>query len=306
MIYWISGGTGSLGTHLTKKLLGMSDTEKIIIFSRDEYKQRHMMDDIKDKRVVYEVGDVRDRSRVSECMYTHEPNYVIHAAALKHVPVGEEKPTETVKTNIFGTMNVIDACKKNKVKKAILISTDKGCHPVNLYGATKMVGEKLFIAANQNSKTLFACVRYGNVIGSRGSVIETILVKKPKTLTITNGKMTRFWLTLDMAVNLVLLAIEKAKPGEIFVPKARAMSVVKMFKALAPDTELVVTGMRPGEKLHESMINRDESIHTKEFKDHFVIEPELFGVEYSDLAWEYTSENCLQLTEEEFLKMVYE
>lgn len=262
------------------------------------------MSDFKDNRIIFEVGDIRDGRRLNEAMYNTKPDIVIHTAAMKHVPVGEDRPEETVKTNILGTMNVTTACKKAKVSKCILTSTDKGCHPVNLYGATKLVGEKLFIGAHFKSPTTFACVRYGNVIGSRGSIIETILKDKPKKLQITDSRMTRFWLTLDQAVNLIFLAIEQAKAGEIFVPKAKAMSVYKMFKILAPDTELILTGVRPGEKLHESLISKDESIHTKEYPHYFVIEPELMGVKYSDNVFEYTSENAPQLTEEEFLRMV--
>jgi len=295
--YLITGGTGSLGTHLAKKLI--KEGENVTIFSRDEYKQRKMLREVKAR---YIVGDVRDP--ISTIKAFKDIDVVIHTAALKHVPVGEEQPEETIMTNVFGTTNVIHACKVNNVKKCILISTDKGSHPTTLYGATKMVAEKLFISANQQSQTTFSCVRYGNVIGSRGSVIETILIDKPKKLTITDNRMTRFWITLDQACNLIFLALDKMKGGEVFIPKIPSMSVVNMFKALAPDTKLTVTGMRPGEKLHEALINKDESIHTKEYDDHYVIEPELFGITYSDRIFEYTSENAKRLTKEEFLKLI--
>jgi len=289
----ISGGTGSLGTHLAKRL------EDVTILSRDEYKQRKMMSEVK---AHYIVGDVRDKDVLIKAF--RGIDVVIHTAAMKHVPVGEEQPEETIMTNVIGTMNVINACKVNNVKKCILTSTDKGCHPVNLYGATKLCGEKLMTAANQNSECKFASVRYGNVIGSRGSIIETILKDKPKELNVTDERMTRYWLTLDQACNLIFRALEEMKGGEVFIPKIPSMRIVDMFKALAPDIKLNVTGMRPGEKLHESLISKDESIHTKEYQYHYVIEPELLGVTYTDRIFEYTSENAKRLTKEEFLKMI--
>lgn len=301
MKYLITGGTGSLGNHLAKKLI--KDGHEVVIFSRDEYKQRHMMDSVS---ATYMVGDVRNYESIEWAC--KKVDIVVHAAAMKHVPVGEEQPRETILTNVIGTMNVIDACKKNNVQKCILTATDKACHPINLYGATKACGEKLMIAANQDSKCKFASVRYGNVIGSRGSIIEKIVKDKPKELKITDKRMTRFWLTLDQACNLIYLAIKKMKGGEIYVPQIPSMSVYKMFKALAPDTKLIITGMRPGEKIHESLINKDESTHTKEYTseygDYFVIYPELFGAKYSDRIFEYTSENARRIKKEEFLKMI--
>ena len=293
MRYLISGGTGSLGTHLAKRL------EDVTILSRDEYKQRKMMSEVK---AHYIVGDVRDKDVLINAF--RGIDVVIHTAAMKHVPVGEEQPEETIMTNVIGTINVINACKVNNVKKCILTSTDKGCHPVNLYGATKLCGEKLMTAANQDSECKFASVRYGNVIGSRGSIIETILKDKPKELNVTDERMTRYWITLDQACDLIFRALEEMKGGEVFIPKIPSMRIVDMFKALAPDIKLNVTGMRPGEKLHESLISKDESIHTKEYQYHFVIEPELFGVTYTDRIFEYTSENAKRLTKEEFLRLV--
>jgi UDP-N-acetylglucosamine 4,6-dehydratase/5-epimerase len=294
----ITGGTGSLGTYLTKKYL--KDNE-VVIFSRDEFKQRSMMFDLKSDKVKFIVGDVRDYNSIRDAMKGID--IVIHTAALKHVPVGEEQPEEVIKTNILGTLNVVRACKENGVKKAILTSTDKGCHPINLYGATKLCAEKIFIQANLGSSCKFACVRYGNVIGSRGSIIETILTKKPKKLTITDPRMTRFWITLEQASYLIATALFIMKGGEIFVPKLKGMKMTEVFKILAPDTEIEVTGIRPGEKLYECLVNKDESIHTFEQLDYFVIESELLQEVPNGRQFEYTSENAKQLTKEEFLKL---
>lgn len=293
----ILGGTGSLGQALAKKLL--SKGHKVYIFSRDEYKQGLMRS--KFSNLHFFVGDVRDEDRLTECLKGMD--YVIHAAALKHVPVGEQEPEEVVETNVFGVLNVIKACKENNVKKAIFISTDKACHPVNLYGATKMIGEKAFIAANKNSKTIFACVRYGNVVGSRGSVIEYILNERPRVIDVTDERMTRFWISLDQAVGLVMFALKTAKRGEIVVPRAPSSNIVAMFKWLRPMIDIKVTGMRAGEKLHEAMVNVDESRHTKVHKSYFIIEPELFGVKYGE-KFEYTSSNAPRITKEEFMKLI--
>jgi len=297
MNYLVSGGTGSLGKSLTARLLELGHS--VTVYSRDEYKQRKMLADF--PTVKYIVGDVRDRDRVIDSFSGID--IVVHAAAIKHVPVGEEMPEEAVKTNILGTMNVIAACKKNKVKKVVFVSTDKACHPVNLYGATKMCAEKLFVSANQDSKTTFVCVRYGNVVGSRGSVIEYIMNEKPKELSVTDVRMTRFWISLSQAVDLVLLAVRKAKRGEIIVPKAPSSNILEMFKWLDPNIKIKPTGMRPGEKLHEFMVSKDESTHTKQLKNYFVIKPELFGVKYSS-GFEYNSLNAPRLTKDEFLKLI--
>lgn len=297
MKYLITGGVGSLGTYLTRKLL--NEGHEVVVFSRDEYKQKNMQKTIPATCVV---GDVRDRDAINNALIGVER--VIHAAALKHVPVGEEQPDETIKTNVIGTMNVIDACIKNSVKQAVLISTDKGCHPVNAYGATKMLGEKLFIWANTKKVTSFNCVRYGNVVGSRGSVIEYLLKEKPKVINATDERMTRFWISLEQAAELIMTAFEKGRPGDIIVPKAPSSKIVDMFKWLSPNTEIKYTGMRPGEKLHESMINEDESLHTDEYEKHFVIRPELFGAKYKGEPFTYTSENARKITKEEFLELI--
>lgn len=296
-----TGFTGSLGRQMTKRLLA-DGVKKVIVFSRDEYKQRHMMAEYNDPRIQFEVGDVRDGKRLSEIV--KGVDYVIHAAALKHVPTGEEQPMETIKTNIIGTYNLIYACKKARVEKCVLVATDKGSHPVNMYGGTKFVAEKLFISSNLRSDTIFCAVRYGNVIGSRGSVIETILTKHPKTLNITDQRMTRFWMTLDDACDIIYKALEEAAAGEVYIPKVKSMLVSDMFGALAPDIKLVVSGIRAGEKLHECLINEDESYHTQEHSDHYIIKPELFGCDYRDLPFTFTSANAEKLSKTEFLKMV--
>jgi UDP-N-acetylglucosamine 4,6-dehydratase len=297
--YFITGGTGSLGNALIRHLL--NGQNKIIVYSRDEFKQRHMLYDLNDKRVSFAVGDVRDLPRLTEAM--RGVDIVIHAAALKHVPVGEEIPLETIKTNIIGSANVIQAAKDNNVKKCILVSTDKASHPVTLYGGTKLCAEKLFIAANLNSKTIFSCVRYGNVIGSRGSVIETILKDKPQELEITDKRMTRFWLTLDQACKFILEMVEVMKGGEVFVPKIPSMKVTQMFRALAPSMKLIETGPRPGEKLHECLINEDESHHTEDAGSYYAVLPELLGADYHDYSFTYTSLNSPRLTGKAFRKL---
>ncbi len=290
----ITGGTGSLGNALIKQL--DPNMYQIGVYSRDEYKQRTQMGEHKDVR--YIVGDVRDENRMIEASKGYD--IIIHAAALKHVPTGEEMPEETVKTNILGTMNVIKAAKTNRMERVIYISTDKGSHPVNLYGMTKAVSEKLMVAAN-DGECVFACTRYGNVIGSRGSIIETLKTKLLETIDVTDERMTRFWMSLSEAVGIVEKALLFAKPGEIFIPKIRGMKIIDMFKAVVPNVKLTYSGMRPGEKLHECLVNWDESMHTRDEKDHFVIEPELFGVTYGTL-FEYTSKNAPQLSIDDFRK----
>lgn len=299
MKYLIVGGTGSLGNKLTERLLALGHS--VIIYSRDEYKQNQMAGKFKSKKLSFILGDIRDREQTVRSI---KADIVIHAAALKHVPVGEFSPNEVIKTNILGTMNVIEACKINGVKKAILVSTDKACHPVNLYGATKFIAEKLFTSANQDSKTVFASVRYGNVVGSRGSIVEYILKNKPETLGTTDLRMTRFWLSLDQAVDLVLKAVKKAAKGQIIVPKAPASKVTQIFNWLSPKTKIKVIGMRAGEKLHEAMINEDESLHTTEYKDHFVIEPEMYGAKYHQSDYQYTSDKARSMSKEEYMKLL--
>ena len=278
----ITGGTGSFGKKYTEIILKEYKPNKIIIYSRDEFKQFEMKQKFNDKRMRYFIGDVRDKERLSRAM--EGVDIVIHAAALKHVPVAEYNPMECIKTNINGAQNVIDAALEMEVEKVIALSTDKAAAPINLYGATKLASDKLFVAANNmvgKRKTRFSVVRYGNVIGSRGSVVPFFvkLIKEgAKELPITHPEMTRFLITLEEGVRFVLKNFERMKGGEIFVPKLPSMKIVDLAKCLAPNLPHKIIGIRPGEKLHEVMITRDDRV--VEFKDHFVIKPTInFGFE---------------------------
>lgn len=272
----LTGGTGSFGKKFSEIVLRDFNPKSLRIYSRGEFNQYQMQQEFNDKRLRFLIGDVRDRDRLYRAM--NGIDIVVHAAALKQVPACEYNPIEAIKTNIDGSVNVIDAAIDNSVEKVMAISTDKAVHPVNLYGATKMVAEKLFIQGNTytgKGKTRFSCVRYGNVIGSRGSVIPLFKEqKKQGVLTITDERMTRFWLTLDQGVNFVLNSVQRMHGGEIFIPKIPSMKITDLAEAIAPEATKKFTGIRPGEKLHEIMITEDESRHTKEFSDYFVIEPE--------------------------------
>ena len=272
----VTGGTGSFGNKFTEVLLKEHKPKVIRIFSRGEKKQLDMMNKFPDKRMRFFIGDVRDKDRLFRAM--NDVNIVIHAAALKQVPACEYNPIEAIRTNIDGCANVIDTAIDNSVDRVMAISTDKAVHPVNLYGATKMTAEKLFIQGNSYSgkaKTKFSCVRYGNVIGSRGSVIPLFLKqKKEGILTITDKRMTRFWITLKQGVDFVINSTEKMEGGEIFVPKIPSMKIIDLANAIAPDSKKKIIGIRPGEKIHEVLITQDEARHSKEFDNYFVIEPE--------------------------------
>ena len=272
----ITGGTGSFGKKFTEILLQKSNPRSVRIFSRGELLQMEMQKLSDDRRLRFLIGDVRDRQRIYRAM--NGVDIVVHAAALKQVPACEYNPIEAVRTNIDGSINVIDAAIDNCVEKVIAISTDKAVHPVNLYGATKMVAEKLFIQANTYTgavKTKFSCVRYGNVVGSRGSVLPLFNEQKTSgVLTITDNRMTRFLLTLDQGVNFVLGCLEMMQGGEIFVPKIPSVYIMDLADVIAPDAKKKVVGIRPGEKLHEVLLTEDESRHTKEFETLFIIEPE--------------------------------
>jgi len=251
----VTGGTGSLGKKLIKRILE-SKPEKVIVFSRDEFKQSEMAKDFPEPR--YFLGDVRDEQRLMQVMCGVD--YVVHAAALKQVPALEYNPEEAIKTNVQGSMNVISACNANGVEKCVFVSTDKAVNPVNLYGATKLCAEKLFLAANAYNKTEFVVTRYGNVIGSRGSVIPLFYKLRKqgiKKVPITSPDMTRFWITLEEAVNLVMLGLNTAKGGWILVPRAPAMKITDVARAIIPDCEFEVIGVRPGEKIHESLVSED-------------------------------------------------
>ena len=275
----ITGGTGSFGKKYTEILLKKYKPKRVVIYSRDELKQYEMAQVFKDKAMRFFIGDVRDYKRLRTAM--NGIDYVIHAAAMKHVPIAEYNPMECIKTNIDGAQNVIDASLECGVSKVIALSTDKACNPVNLYGATKLASDKLFIAANNvagSKKTRFSVVSYGNVVGSRGSVVplfKKLIAQGEKELPVTHEKMTRFWITLEQGVNFVLKNFERMKGGEIFIPKIPSMTMVDLAKALAPDLGVKIIGIRPGEKMHEMMISRDDAHLTYEFDDYYVISPSI-------------------------------
>ncbi|WP_203544824.1 UDP-N-acetylglucosamine 4,6-dehydratase (inverting) [Desulfovibrio sp. JC010] len=274
----ITGGTGSFGRALIDILLLESNVKKIIIFSRDELKQWEMANSYspeQKQRLRFFLGDVRDSKRLYRAL--DGVNIVIHAAALKQVPAAEYNPIETIKTNINGASNLIDAAIDTKVEKVIALSTDKAVNPVNLYGATKLCSDKLFVAGNAyvgHDKTKFSVVRYGNVLGSRGSVVPLFRERsKSGRLPVTDTRMTRFWITLDQAVRFVLNRLADMQGGEIFIPKIPSTYIVDLAKAICPECKIDIIGIRPGEKLHEVMIPEDESRNTYEFSDYYVINP---------------------------------
>ena len=279
----ITGGTGSLGQALTKRLLQM-DVRAIRIFSRNESKQIEMENDIKDDRIRFFLGDVRDIQRLTRA--TEDVDLVFHTAALKHVPKIEYNPFEAIKTNVVGSQNVIDACLINNVEKVICVGTDKAVSPLNTYGATKLLMEKLFVAANnylnrEKYRTIFLAVRYGNVLGSSGSVVPKFIeqINANKPITITDPEMTRFSITMDESLDLILNAITFAKGSEIFVPKLRAYNIVDVKTALTElltDTGEKITGIRTGEKLHETLINEDEIRYGWEFENMYMIASPLY------------------------------
>ena len=273
----ITGGSGSFGKQYTKTILQRYKPKKIIIFSRDELKQFEMQQDFNAPCMRYFIGDVRDQDRLQQAM--KGVDYVIHAAALKQVPAAEYNPTECIKTNIHGAENVIRAALDNNVEKVMALSTDKAANPINLYGATKLASDKLFVAANNMAgghRTIFGVVRYGNVVGSRGSVVpffKKLIDNGVESLPITHVDMTRFWISLQQGVDFVLKNFERMHGGEIFIPKIPSIRVVDLAAAMAPHLKTHVIGIRPGEKLHEIMCPADDSHLTLEFHDHFVIQP---------------------------------
>jgi UDP-N-acetylglucosamine 4,6-dehydratase len=273
----ITGGTGSLGKALVKELLDNSKVRRIAIFSRDELKQHNFRNEVgDDPRLRWFIGDIRDVDRLKRAL--HNVDYVIHAAALKQVDTGEYNPMEFIKTNVLGSQNVIDASIETGVKKVVALSTDKASSPVNLYGATKLTADKLFVAANNYSHsygTTFSVVRYGNVMGSRGSVIPfwKQLADEGQPLPITDLRMTRFWISIDQAVQFVLGSLEMMSGGELYVPRIPSMRISDLAKAVAPNANLEEVGMRPGEKLHEEMISADDSRRTIILNNRFVVTP---------------------------------
>ncbi len=273
----ITGGTGSFGKKYVQTLLKRYKPRKIIVYSRDELKQYEMQQTFNAPQMRYLIGDVRDGHRLAVAM--EGVDYVIHAAALKQVPAAEYNPLECIKTNVDGAQNVITAALHNNVTKVIALSTDKAANPINLYGASKLASDKLFVAANNmtgSKKTRFGVVRYGNVVGSRGSVVpffENLVAQGAKSLPITDADMTRFWISLQQGVDFVLKNFERMHGGEIFVPKIPSVRVTDLASAIAPDLAQEIVGIRPGEKLHEVMCPADDSHLTLEFADHFVIQP---------------------------------
>lgn len=272
----VTGGTGSFGKKFIKILMEEYHPAKIIVYSRDELKQHEMrVAGYDDLNIRYFIGDVRDKERLSRAMYG--VNIVVHAAALKQVPACEYNPMEAIKTNILGGSNVIDAAIENGVEKVLALSTDKAVNPVNLYGATKLAAEKLMVQSNAYAggrTTRIACVRYGNVVGSRGSVVPLFIQQRSSgVLTITDERMTRFWISLEQGVRFVIKAIENLRGGEVFVPKIPSMKMVDLARAMAPEARVEIIGIRPGEKLHECLLGEDEARTAIELDDMYIVQP---------------------------------
>lgn len=273
----ITGGTGSFGKQFIKTVLENYLPKKLIVYSRDELKQFEMQQEFNLPVMRYFIGDVRDVQRLKQAM--RDVDFVVHAAALKQVPAAEYNPMECVKTNVHGAQNVIDAALENEVESVVALSTDKAANPINLYGATKLVSDKLFVAANNiagQKRTRFSVVRYGNVLGSRGSVVpyfKKLLANGAKELPVTDENMTRFWITLSQGTDFVLKAFQRMQGGEIFVPKIPSSLITDLARAIAPSIPIKIVGIRPGEKLHEVMCPVDDAHLTLEFHDHYVIKP---------------------------------
>jgi UDP-N-acetylglucosamine 4,6-dehydratase (inverting) len=315
----LTGGTGSFGQKFVELALQEADPASIRIYSRGEHRQVEMQQRFSDSRLRFFIGDVRDRDRLYRAM--NGVDIVVHAAALKHVPLAEYNPIEAVKTNIDGAINIIDAAIDNNVQKILAISTDKAVHPEKLYGATKLVMEKLFIQGNAYTggirHTKFSCTRYGNVLGSQGSVVPLFIKQRENgSVTLTDRRMTRFWLTLEQGVRFVFDCLEKMHGGEIFVPKISSMKMSDMVKAVAPGCGVEIVGIRPGEKLHEELISEDEARTTVEVEDMYVIKPsqpwwqcenwvhgtrlpEGFRYSSNTTSWSYTPEQLQELLRKE-------
>jgi len=317
----ITGGTGSLGTALTKKLLE-TEVDTIRIFSRDELKQTEMREKFTDRRLRFLIGDIRDENRLSRAL--EDIDIVIHAAALKHVPVAEYNPFEAVKTNVYGAQNVIEACFNKNVKTVLAIGTDKAVAPFNTYGATKLLMERLFVSANYykgDHNIKFMCVRYGNVLGSRGSIIPTLVnqIKNGKKITITDPNMTRFNITMEQALQLIFRALTNSHGGEVFVPKLQAYKVVDIKDAvlelLRSNAATEIISVRPGEKYHETLISKDETRNTYENEDDYIILEQQTKDEYlsnkpdvkkSNLSEQYSSDRVPLLSVDEIKKILLE
>lgn len=319
----ITGGTGSFGKKMVQIVLAQFKPKKLIVFSRDELKQFEMSQKYSVKKypcMRYMLGDIRDKERLYRAF--KGVDYIIHAAALKQVPAAEYNPEEFIKTNVIGGMNIIDAALYNNVHKVIALSTDKACNPINLYGATKLCSDKLFTAANvysgHDSDTRFAVVRYGNVLGSRGSVVPFFKERmKTGVLPITDANMTRFWITLDQAVHFVIHSLNKMKGGEIFVPRIPSMKITDLATAICPECKHEVVGIRPGEKIHETLISEDEARNSIAFKECFVVqahheakeillkEAKKYGAALCPIDFQYASgDNDQWLTVEDLKKLI--
>jgi UDP-N-acetylglucosamine 4,6-dehydratase len=316
----VTGGTGSFGKKFTRYILENYNPKRLVIFSRDELKQSEMQEEFPTSKypaLRYFIGDVRDKDRLMRAF--DGIDIVVHAAALKQVPAAEYNPIEAIKTNINGAINIIDAALDKGVERVIALSTDKAANPINLYGATKLCSDKLFVAGNSyagNYKTRFAVVRYGNVVGSRGSVIPFFLkMKDSGVLPITDERMTRFWITLEQGVQFVIDSLQRMHGGEIFVPKIPSMNIMDLAKAVAPDCTYKFVGIRPGEKLHEVMVPEDDARRTIELEDYFVIEPEHHfwtaeeakypGGKQCPEGFSYSSDtNTVWMTEDDLKKMI--
>ena len=313
----LTGGTGSFGQMFSRYVLSHHNPASIRVYSRSEFLQYQMERDFDDKRLRLLIGDIRDERRLARAMQGID--IVIHAAALKHVPICEYNPIEAVRTNIEGATNLINASIDAGVEHVLALSTDKAVHPVNLYGATKMVMEKLLVQGNAytrsniEKRTKISCVRYGNVVGSRGSVVPLFLEQaKAGQITITDERMTRFWLTLEQGVQFVLQSLENMKGGEIFIPKIPSMRVTDLAHAVAPESTWNVIGMRPGEKLHEVLITEDEARHTVEYATHYEIIPELSPWRTDDYTFSlpegfrYSSDNnTIWLSDSDLREMIF-
>jgi len=315
----ITGGTGSFGKKCAEVILKKYKPKRLIIFSRDELKQFEMAQQFPDTKydcIRFFIGDIRDKERMYRAF--HGVDYIIHAAALKQVPAAEYNPFEAVKTNILGAQNVINVAIDVGVKKVIALSTDKAANPINLYGATKLCSDKLFIAGNSyrgSESSIFSVVRYGNVVGSRGSVIPFFLkCKEEGILPITDPRMTRFWITLDQGVKFVLDSLQRMVGGELFVPKLPSMNIMDLANVIAPECKKEIVGIRPGEKVHEVMIPKEDSRRTLEFDSHYVIQPDFqfWGKRFKENSckqvtdgFEYNSEtNPWRLKPEDMLEMI--
>jgi len=313
----ITGGTGSFGRKFVEVMLETYQPTRLIVYSRDELKQHEMrMSGLTHPNLRYFIGDVRDLPRLKRAF--NGVDIVVHAAALKQVPACEYNPMEAIKTNILGSSNVVDAALDAGVKKVLALSTDKAVNPVNLYGATKLAAEKLMIQSNAYAggmKTRFSCVRYGNVVGSRGSVVPLFIQQRERgEITLTDERMTRFWISLDQGVQFVIRCIEEMEGGEVFVPKIPSMKMVDLAHAVAPNADIKIIGIRPGEKLHEVLISEDEARSTVELEDMFVVQPAAalwFGHSWTDSGttlpdgYHYASDNNdAWLTLEEIQKMI--